>query len=172
MGRNLDYEQYLYGSSDYPRTRWEKLSFGKRNSLEKKIEKLNIRILCSDDSINVEETNKKRLDLIIKLNLRPVIKYCESIKYRIVDLDNNGLISVSYSNSIHYNFLSLFDNELITYDVAAEYLGLNKDKIRNYVKDGLITGISKRVFLKDVNKLKTNLNPHSNTMLCPASKTM
>ena len=158
MGRNLEGEEYLYGSSDRPKSPQVKLRIPgeeRRHSLERRLERINIKLFNEDNSGNVERTNKEILKLVEELKLNPVVRDFGLEKYRVVSKGEGGVINISYHSTIPYRLENIFDNETVTYKTAAEYLRVDLEVIKKMVSEGNIKSYNNRVFLNNVNRIKT-----------------
>ena len=154
MGRNSDGEQYLPGTSDYPRSPSQRLYFGKRPRLEDLSDSFSIRILNPNGTVNIEATNTQRLELARKKHLGPVVIEKGVTYYRHVTKDKDGLINVKYELFLPTNMGALFSDETMTYHAAAQYLGISKDEVSRIVGTSVIKGSHGRVLLADVNKYR------------------
>lgn len=154
MGRNLESEEYPFGSSDYPITSPALHMRFAGHRFESRWACVSIRLLNPDGTVNVEATNSRRLELIRKKRLSPIIMDKGVTYYRYVSRDSLGVISLEYKPLLPSQLESLFPNETISYAAAAKYLNVPKYRVNRLARDGEIKALRGRVILADLNRHK------------------
>ncbi len=104
--------------------------------------------------MDVQGTNKKRIEVALKMGYAPVMNGPGGQEFRVARLNGNGLLRISYESQMPPKIEAFSDSETLPIPIAARYLGATEADILKMVASGVLIGNEQNINLRKLNEIR------------------
>ena len=151
-----DRTDYNLGTSDNPKAR----RTGFLRTRSSRLEQLLVCIpppVIHNEQLDLESTNQARITWALKYRVAPIIEENKVIQYRIVSIDEQGLVQISYTLERPSTIQAISEEETIPLKHGLMAFDLTMEQLNDMVTTGRIRMIGKKydkkVYLADLGGL-------------------
>ena len=156
------WEDYLPGSSDNPRTGYCDDLSADSTSLEARARAVNVKkIDPTTGRVNVAETNALRTQIALDKRLTAVVTNRGTPRFRIITYDREGLLCIGYDTQMPSQIQELTEQDSFPVSFVAPYLRVSPESVDALIAEGTLRRVPGRVakhhavYLADLNRHKS-----------------